>query len=193
MPASGFAGSQDGYPTRQPLVVEDVLGTHFFPEHATGALVVIGRHPAEPVELVAASRTWTPSPNGIGTLGQGIGGIPWRGSDLLDEEKVLVGLESSDDVRTNLGLVNLSLNQRSTFAVAVFDAFGALAGTLSTTLEPWSHFQLDELLGELGLAGAGYTARVSIAATSIPSTTSTRRSIRSRWRSRPMRPGSRRG
>ena len=65
--------------------------------------------------LPLRSRTWTPAPDGIGTLGQGITGIPWRGGDLLDDEKVLVGLESSEDFRTNLGLVNPTFDYIETF------------------------------------------------------------------------------
>jgi len=146
----------------QTVVVGDVLGTHF-PEQATGALVVVGRHPTEPVQLVAGSRTWTPSPDGIGTLGQGIGGIPWRGGDLLDEEKVLVGLESSEAFRTNLGLVNPTWTFIETFQVEILDAAGATAGTVYYTLQPRAHFQRNDILRTLGLDGSGYTAVVSLA------------------------------
>lgn len=144
------------------VIVEDVLGT-YFPGHSTGALVVSGHNPSQEVELAASSRTWTPSPSGIGTLGQGIGGIPWRGGDLMDAEKVLVGLESSDGVRTNLGLVNPTSDFVETFRVEILDAEGETAGLVWYTLQPRAHFQRNEILRALGLAGGGYTAKVSLA------------------------------
>jgi len=169
---SGFAGGLDDpqsvtlpelLESNQTVIVEDVLGTHF-PDHATGALVVIGHHPSQEVELVAASRTWTPAPDGIGTLGQGIGGIPWRGGDLVDAERVLVGLESSDAFRTNLGLVNPTFDYIETFQVEILDAAGATAGTTYYALQPRAHFQRNDILRGFGLTGGGYTAKVSLAA-----------------------------
>ena len=147
----------------ETVIVEDVLGT-YFPDHATGALVVTGYNPSQEVELAAASRTWTPAPDGIGTRGQGIGGIPWRGGDLMDTEKVLVGLESSDAFRTNLGLVNPTSEYIETFQVEILDSTGATAGIVWYTLQPRAHFQRNDILRSLGLTGSGYTAKVSLAA-----------------------------
>jgi hypothetical protein len=146
---------------RETVILEDVIGTHF-PDHATGALVVVGRSPAGPVPLVVGSRTWTPSPSDIGTLGQGIGAIPWRGGDLMDEERVVVGLESSDDARTNVGLVNPTWTYIETFRIEVLDADGTSVGTVYHALEPRTHLQRNDILRALGLEGSGYSAKIRL-------------------------------
>ncbi len=142
------------------IVIEDVIGSHF-PDHATGALVVVGRHTTEgPVPLVASSRTWTPESEGIGTLGQGINGLPWVGGDLMDDERSLPNLESSDAFRTNLGIVNPTWIYEQTFSVEIFDAAGESAGVLYYGLQPRAHIQVNNILARLGLSGAGYSAVV---------------------------------
>ena len=145
----------------QTVVVDDVLGTSF-PDHALGALVVVGRHILGPVPLVVGSRTWTPSPDGTGTLGQGIGAIPWRGGDLMDEERVLTGLESSTRFRSNLGLVNPTWTYIETFRIDILDAGGVSAGTVYYELQPRAHFQRNDIVGALGLEGSGFTAKVRL-------------------------------
>ena len=146
----------------QTVVIGDVLGT-FFPDHATGALVVVARNPTDgPVPIVVSSRTWTPETDGIGTLGQGIGGIPWAGGDLMVEEWVLPGLESTDAFRTNLGLVNPTWTYVETFAVEIFDPPGASMGILFYSLNPRAHVQINNLLSRLDLEGSGYSAVVRL-------------------------------
>ncbi len=143
----------------ETVVIEDVLGTHF-PDHSTGALVVVGRHTAGPVPLVASSRTWTPESEGIGTLGQGINGLPWVGGDLMSDERSLPNLESSEAFRTNVGIVNPTWIYEQTFAVEIFDASGESEGILYYGLQPRAHIQVNDILARLGLSGAGYSAVV---------------------------------
>jgi hypothetical protein len=88
-------------------------------------------------------------------MGQGIPGYPAVEST---DPVVVAGLEESDGYRTNLGIVNLSMNLRADFEVTVYTAGGAMAGVLTTTLQPWSHVQIDRVLDELDLTGSGYTA-----------------------------------
>ncbi len=147
--------------TNHTVVIQDVMGT-YFPDHDLGALVVVGQGLNGPVPLVVSSRTWTPSPDGVGTFGQGIGGIPWRGGDLMDEERVLPDLESSDDFRTNLGLVNPTWIFVETFAVEVLDQTGASVGIAHYSLNPRAHVQVNGLLRRMGLEGTGYTAVVRL-------------------------------
>jgi hypothetical protein len=146
----------------QTLTVEDVLGAHF-PGEPVGALVVHGfDYTFEDLPVVATSRTWTPAASGEGSFGQGIPGVP-RGD--YGMAQVLAGIEASEAFRTNLGLVNLSLNLRETLRIDVYGPDGALAATDTRTLEPWAHLQVGGFLGALGLSGAGYTAVVTVAST----------------------------
>ncbi len=144
------------------VIITDVLG-ELFPGDATGALVVAARHPtAGPVPIVVGSRTWTPAPGGGGTFGQGISGIPWRGGDLMTPERVLPDIESSDNFRTNLGLVNPTWNLVQTFAVEILDPSGESVGVAHYSLNPRAHVQINDLLRGMDLQGSGYAAVVRL-------------------------------
>lgn len=144
------------------VMIADLMGAKF-PDHATGALQVkatSGGSRFEDIQVV--SRTWTPDPAGVGTIGQGIPALPYvEGSDPL----VVAGLERSMEFRSNLGLVNASANVRLALDVTVLDATGVAVASLTETLQPWVHLQLDDILGQLGLDGAGYTAVVRVTET----------------------------
>ena len=163
---TGGEGIGDGRPERYllsvdqggTLALDDILGEDF-PDHDVASLVVSSAAGSEGVtDLRVISRTWTPTGTEGGTMGQG---IPSYSRLEIDDPVVITGLESNDEFRSNLGIVNLSMNVRSTFSVEVYTAHGAVAGTLSYTLEPWSHIQVNEVLGELGLTGR-YTAVVTM-------------------------------
>ncbi len=147
-------------------VVADVVAS-LFPGSSLGALVVEGAgETGAPVELVVSSRTFTPAATGAGTLGQGIPAVPWRqDGDLAALERVLPGLEASDDFRSNVGLVNLSPTAAATFSVEVLDQWGDSHGQVAATLPPGSHLQRNNLLAELGLEGGGFSGVVRLVAT----------------------------
>ena len=152
-------GSAERYVTSisggQTKSIEDIVGTRF-PDHDVAALVVEGLAGGGSLpDLRVASRTWTPIGDGGATMGQGIPGIPRRSTT---DPVVIPGLESTDGFRTNLGLVNPSMNIRVYLEVAVYSPDGGVEGVLTYTLEPWSHLQIDSVLDELELSGAGYTA-----------------------------------
>ncbi|MGD8439406.1 MAG: peptide-N-glycosidase F-related protein, partial [Holophagae bacterium] len=137
---------------------EDIVGTSF-PDHELAALVIEGLAGGGSPDLRVMSRTWTPTGDGGATMGQGIPGIP-RGS--LADPVVIAGLESTDAFRSNLGLVNPSTNIRADLEVTVTSADGVVEGVLPVTLEPWSHLQIDSVLDELELDGAGHAAVVAL-------------------------------
>ena len=182
---SGYDGSaasrhtvdlEDPIHAGQTLQITDVLGT-YFPGGAVGALILHGRDlNGVPAALTASSRTWTPepapaNPDHPGTFGQGIPGIPETSSlnctlpGAYHCRQVIQGLESSGAFRSNLGIVNTSLQNQTTFAVDILDSNGALKGTLNYTLGPWAHIQRSNILSELGLSGSGYQAVVRAAQT----------------------------
>ncbi len=138
----------------------DIIGASF-PEHEVAALVVRGlAGGAGSTDLRVVSRTWTPTGDGAATMGQGIPGIPQRS---ISDPVVIPGLDASDHFRTNIGLVNPSLNIRNTLEVEILAGDGSLEGTLTYVLEPWSHLQINAILDELELEGSGYSAVVSLA------------------------------
>lgn len=146
------------------LEIDDVLGT-YFPDTELAALVVTGYDENfEPADLSVVSRTWTPGgdPDTPGTYGQGIPGESWLDADT---PRVIMGLEESDRVRSNLGLVNASLNLRETFTIDVYDKNGGFRATIDYTLEPWAHLQVNNILSDLGLTGEGYSAVVRVSGT----------------------------
>ena len=143
------------------MVLDDVLAGQF-PEHDLGALLVsVQRGAGAPRNLRLTSRTWTPDGAGQGTYGQSIPTVPWRAqTDAL----AVIGIEASAQARSNLGLVNPSLNVRTALQVEILDATGASRGRRTYSLEPWSHLQANRILDSFGLSGAGYTAVVSLLA-----------------------------
>jgi len=106
------------------------------------------------VPIVVDSRTWT------GGLGQGIPAVAWdQNGDLDGPERRIVGLESSADFRTNLGIVNPTFGEQ-TFMVKILDVMGVEAGRKYYRLGSRAHMQRNDILEEFGLSGGGYTAVV---------------------------------
>jgi|GEM_PF-1053854 len=144
----------------QTMTVADVLGT-YFPDQSVGALVLFGKDQSGvPLPVLASSRTWTPSSGSAGTYGQGIPGVVMDNTIGQGRKGIILGLETSAAFRTNLGMVNTSLNLQETFTVTILDASGVMQGSLSYTLQPWAHIQRSNILSELSLTGSGYTAIV---------------------------------
>lgn len=140
--------------------LEDIIGTRFA-DHEVAALVVQGLVGGGFLpDVRVSSRTWTTTGDGEGTMGQGIPGIPRQP---VADPMVVPGLESSEGFRSNLGLVNPTFNIREHFEVEIFSSEGASEGVLTYTLEPWSHLQINAILDELGLSGAGFSAVVTLA------------------------------
>ncbi|MEE4271351.1 MAG: peptide-N-glycosidase F-related protein [Thermoanaerobaculales bacterium] len=140
--------------------VEDIIGERFT-DHEVAAMILQGTSTgdAEP-DLRVDSRTWTTTNGGGATMGQGIPGAPRHSAA---DPVVIAGLEESDAFRSNIGFVNPSTNVRQTLEVEVYSSEGVSMGVLSHTLEPWSHMQVNSILDELGLSGAGYTAVITLA------------------------------
>jgi Peptide-N-glycosidase F, C terminal len=157
------SGSPERYVTTigggQTKALNDIIGSRF-DDHEVAALVVQGLvgGGGNP-DLRVSSRTWTPTGSGDATMGQGIPGIPRRS---VADPVVIPGFEESNEFRTNLGLVNPSQNMRETLNITFYDAAGAVSGETDVILEPWSHIQLDSVLGDIGLQGPGFSALVTM-------------------------------
>ncbi len=142
----------------QTLTIDDIIGG-YFPEHEVAALTIRGENADGLTDLKISSRTWTSSDDGDGSYGQSISGLPRRyGLDPV----IVPGLTESTTFRSNLGIVNPSTNLRQTFIIQILDSAGQTQGTLSRTLEPMSHTQINSILQSLGLGGGGYTAIVQL-------------------------------
>jgi len=127
----------------------------------SGAMLLESRNAHdEPVPIVVDSRTWS---GGFGgTYGQGIPAVAWsRDGDLDEPERRIVGIESSAEFRTNLGIVNPT-GIEEVFLVKILDPSGAEAARMYLRLEPRSQKQVNDILGDLGLEGEGYTAVVRL-------------------------------
>ena len=163
---SGFGGGgiihSVSLPPLEPMQtnnLEDVAAVIPGFDTGTGALVVEALDADEqPVPIVADSRTWT---GDSGSYGQGIPAVAWSQDGVLaGQERRILDLESSDDYRTNLGIVNPTGSLDQSFLVKILDAGGAEAGRVYYRLGPHAHIQRNDILRELGLEGSGYTAVV---------------------------------
>ena len=164
---TGGTGIGGGSPERMVTTIksgetkdlDDIIGASFA-DHEVAALVVQGlAGGAGNTDLRVVSRTWTPTGDGGATMGQGIPGVPRRS---VAEPVVIPGLEQSAEFRSNVGLVNLSRNIRKTLETEIFDAMGVKKGSVTATLEPWSHLQFDSILDQVLAEGPGHTAVVTL-------------------------------
>jgi len=149
---------------KQTVVFKDVVGSRY-PDATTGALVLLARYvdDATAAPVVATTRTWTPGEAGVGSYGQGIPAVPWSQDGTLSEtRRIIPGLESSADFRTNLGIVNPTMNFEEIFSVEILDAAGESQGVRYYRLDAESHRQLNDVLGQFGLEGSNFTAVVDL-------------------------------
>ncbi len=144
----------------QTIEFPDVVGSQDF---KTGALVVEAFDAdGEPVPIAVNSRTWTPNAAG-GSFGQGVPGVAWKYNGSLSiEERRIPNLESSDEFRTNVGIVNPTATIEEIFAVEILDSSGDSMGTRYYRLGPNAHLQRNDILSEFGLEGDGFTAVVRL-------------------------------
>jgi len=128
--------------------------------HSGALLFESSSDQGDPLPIVVDSRTWSGDVGG--TYGQGIPAVAWsRDGDLDEPERRIVGIESSAEFRTNLGIVNPT-GIEEIFLVKILDASGAEAARTYLRLEPRSQKQVNDVLGDLGLEGEGYTAVVRL-------------------------------
>jgi len=169
-PVGGLPGSGDTVAIPDPLaaggtiILTDVVAS-FFPERSSGALIVVARDgDGRPLPIVATSRTWTDSEDGAGSFGQGIPATSWAEEGELNPlERRIVGMMSTDDVRTNVGLVNLSEMTQGTFSIEILDGDGQSLASHWFELPPRTRIQWNRLPAYLGLEGSNLSAVVHLA------------------------------
>lgn len=145
--------------TGQSISLSD-LSVDLIPEGEAGALIIEAEDTnGDAVPIVVDSRTWS-GDDVYGTYGQGISAVAWsRGGDLDEPERRIVGLESSEAFRSNLGIVNLS-SAETIFLVEILDPSGAEAARTYLSVGSYSQKQVNDILGDLGVEGEGHTAVV---------------------------------
>ncbi len=105
-------------------------------------------------DIIAESRTWTPGETG--TYGQRIAGIPKGHEIRAGEVSNVLYIDSSDDFRTNLGMVETSGNG-STIVLHLYDGNGVHIGQQEVTLSPYEAKQIDGILASFGVSsGSNY-------------------------------------
>ena len=145
-------------------VITNVIES-LFPERSTGTLIVTARDTEGATSpIIVTSRIWTPSGTDQGTFGQGLPTIPWDDDGAISgPERVLVGLESTEAFRTNIGLANLSQTVLGVFSIEILDASGHIQAAHWLELPPQSWIQHNGILAFLGLEGSDMTAVVHLA------------------------------
>jgi hypothetical protein len=158
------------------LVVPDVLLTTFGIPVGYGAMLYFGSladAPAVVAPVIVQARVHSAGAGGTsGTLEPG---LPYydeanpSASDVGADTHVLAGLEEDDAFRTNVGVWNGSDPSTSVvLAFEVFDREGRPAASLTVSLPPLAHRQLNGFLSQQGLTGAGYTVAVHLASSTSP-------------------------
>ena len=120
-------------------MLEDVVGGLLGRSTGVGGLEITSPEP----RLVVTSRTYNQSTSG--TYGQGIPGFPLASALTAEASGEIAGLVETDAYRTNLGFLNASPSTVSVRADFRDDA-GALLGTKSWTLAPYSQTQSNQVL-----------------------------------------------
>ncbi len=145
------------------LTLADVVGA-YFPGNTAGALVVTAKDAdGQDVALAVTSRTWTPSADGSGSLGQAIPAMAWaKDGDLEDPERAVFPLASSATVRSNLGIVNPTDAVTESFVVDLRDGAGVLLASFPLELPPRTQRQLDDLPRLHAAEGDGLSATVRL-------------------------------
>jgi hypothetical protein len=162
--------------TGATLVVPDVLLTAFGIPVGYGAMLYFGSladAPAVVAPVIVQARAY--SAGAGGTFGTLEPGLPYydeanpSAPDIGADTHVLAGLEEDDAFRTNVGVWNGSDPSTSVvLALDVLDREGRPAASLTVSLPPLAHRQLNGLLSQLELTGAGYTVAVHLASSRSP-------------------------
>jgi len=143
---------------------------------AFGAVVFYGEKPTgDYANIVVTSRTYTPknvSDTSQGYFGQDIPGTPWYyyidpdySTSNLDAHW-LMGLEENSAFRTNVGIVNGSINFILDVKMELYDSAGAKVNEITLpNIGALAHVQFNQILAQkFGLSDASnYSLRVSIA------------------------------
>jgi subtilisin-like proprotein convertase family protein len=140
----------------QATTIEDVVGSIYGFESAVGSLRLVPRE--GPAALCATSRTANHGGD-LGTYGQYVPALAY-GDGLLDRG-VLLHIDSDDDTRTNIGLVETN-GLGVSIGVRLLDDRGLEIGApIQVTLGPWDSTQINQVFEALS-AAPRRNARVEI-------------------------------
>lgn len=138
---SSFSGSMVNLHPRQTLTITDVVST-LFDEPAAGSIRV-----GDAWQERLMSRTYTTDP-ALGSWGQAVPAVDLADLPREDWTLILPGLPEDDDVRSNLGLVNLR-GFETPARITALDPSGRALAAQSLVLAPYATLQLDHVLREL--------------------------------------------
>jgi hypothetical protein len=160
------ASAQVAVPPRATLIVEDLIAETFGLEEAVGSVDVVASAP-----VIAHARIANVGSD-IGTFGQAVPGLP--ASWAVGDEDVpgfnpngdrLYLFEARQDAgfRTNLGIASVVATPL-TVEVRAMLGEQTVGTPLTLTLEPFSHTQVNRVLGEMGVPPGMSGVRLEAAA-----------------------------
>jgi hypothetical protein len=131
------------------VALDDVVHSQLGLDNATGALSIHSLF-----DLVVISRTYTETERG--TVGQFIAAEPWSNAAgrfswfAEDSTRYLLPVGTSERYRYNLGLVEV-LGLEAELTIAAHDRTGTVIASRVMSLSPFSHKQINNVLGFLGI------------------------------------------
>jgi hypothetical protein len=146
-----------GASVRYENVVSEVFGLE---PNASGAIAIT----SDSANLGVMSRTYNvPTAKLAGTFGQALPGIPVDNLIGQNDVRRIIFMSETDDLRANLGCVN-GVNDNVPIAITLYDEAGAVLGTESMSLSPWSNNQINRIFADHAPTN-GYADVSSIKAT----------------------------
>jgi hypothetical protein len=146
-----------GASVRYENVLEAVFGAE---PNVAGALAIT----SDSADLGVMSRTYDVSQaDTLGTFGQAIPGIPASNLITQNETRRIIFMSENDALRANLGCVN-GVNDNLPISITLYDETGAMLGTESMSLSPWSNNQINRIFADYAPTN-GYADVTSIKAT----------------------------
>lgn len=132
-------------PPRTVLDLPDVVGTLLGVDQVQGNLLLVTDLP----DLLATSRTYNTG-GGNGTFGQYVPATPARFSaGEGDPPLLLLQLASGPGSRTNIGLSEVSGSAVTVTTTLLDGTTGAVVGTTTLTVPPWSNLQVNDVFAAL--------------------------------------------
>jgi hypothetical protein len=129
-------------PSTGSVVLADVLGEDFGLQARSGGVLI-----ASSASLLASSRTYNDAESG--TFGQYVP-VEVESAAVAGNEPVsLIQLTRNADYRTNIGFTNIGRSDLDV-AIDLFSSTGSYLGSKSYSIDPYSFFQVTDILHKVG-------------------------------------------
>jgi len=129
-------------PAGSSVLLADLLAENFGPDAKAGGVLIGSNGP-----LILSSRTYNDAESG--TFGQFVPVEDESAAVVGNEPATLIQLTRNDDFRTNIGFTNLGWTQLD-IVVEVFTASGTYIGSKGLSVDPYSSYQVTDILRKVG-------------------------------------------